>query len=104
MRLRTAEGTAAVRLGRVRSLTARVPQVRGPYRDSAIVLRDLQPLSEYCLRVQAHLLWKAQDLDRPGLASNISCHETAADGEMCSGPSEPGKDAPEIVTSGSTIG
>nr|KAF6268898.1 interferon gamma receptor 2 [Pipistrellus kuhlii] len=55
------------------------PQVRGPYRDSSIVLRDLQPLSQYCLRVQAHLLWKAQDLDRPGLASNVSCHQTAAD-------------------------
>uniref|UniRef100_G1PKF2 Interferon gamma receptor 2 n=2 Tax=Myotis lucifugus TaxID=59463 RepID=G1PKF2_MYOLU len=56
-----------------------IPQVKGPFRDSSIVLRDLQPLRQYCLRVQAHLLWKSQDLSRPGHFSNVSCHETAAD-------------------------
>ncbi|EPQ04274.1 Interferon gamma receptor 2 [Myotis brandtii] len=53
--------------------------VKGPFRDSSIVLRDLQPLREYCLRVQAHLLWKSQELSRPGRLSNVSCHETSAD-------------------------
>ncbi|XP_070263375.1 interferon gamma receptor 2 [Myotis yumanensis] len=56
-----------------------IPQVKGPFRDSSIVLRDLQPLREYCLRVRAHLLWKSQDLSRPGHFSNVSCHETSAD-------------------------
>lgn len=59
------------------------PQVKGPFRDSSIVLRDLQPLSEYCLQVQAHLLWKSQDLSRLGRLSNVSCHVTSADGKVC---------------------
>lgn len=58
---------------------ARNLQVKGPFRDSSIVLGDLQPLSEYCLQVKAHLLWKSQNLSRPGRLSNVSCHETSAD-------------------------
>lgn len=54
-------------------------QERGPFRNSAFELGGLRPLSQYCLQVQAHLLWESQGLARPGLSSNVSCHETAAD-------------------------
>lgn len=79
--------------------------MKGPFRDSSIVLRDLQPLREYCLQVQAHLLWKSQDLSRPGRLSNVSCHETAADGKMCllAPFLSCEKDAPKIVKLGARM-
>lgn len=55
------------------------PQVKGPFRGGAIVLRDLRPLREYCLQAQARLLSGRLGLTTPGLPSNVSCHETAAD-------------------------
>lgn len=73
----------AARLGSGRSRPAFLPQERGPFRNSAFELGGLRPLSQYCLQVQAHLLWESQGLARPGLSSNVSCHETAADGKMC---------------------
>lgn len=47
------------------------------------MLKDLKPLKVYCLQVQAQLSWALLPVLRSGHLSNISCHETTADGKMC---------------------
>ena len=46
------------------------------------MLNDLKPLREYCLQVKAQLVWTVSKLSRLGHLSNVSCYETAADGNV----------------------
>ncbi|XP_036098689.1 interferon gamma receptor 2 isoform X2 [Molossus molossus] len=55
------------------------PQVKGPIHSNLIVLKDLKPLTVYCLQVRAELFWKLQNIARPGHLSNETCHKTEAD-------------------------
>nr|KAF6474407.1 interferon gamma receptor 2 [Rousettus aegyptiacus] len=57
-------------------------QEKGPFRSNSIVLDDLKPLREYCLQVQAQILWKLSSTNiysAPGHPSNITCLKTTID-------------------------
>lgn len=57
-------------------------QEKGPFKSNSIVLDDLKPLREYCLQVQAQLLWKLSDTkvySAPGHRSNTTCLKTTID-------------------------
>lgn len=61
-------------------------QEKGPFRSNSIVLDDLKPLREYCLQVQAQILWKLSSTNiysAPGHPSNITCLKTTIDGKLC---------------------
>ncbi|GAB5576297.1 interferon gamma receptor 2 [Prionailurus iriomotensis] len=58
---------------------AGIPQVKGPFRSTSIVLNDLKPLREYCLQVKAQLVCEEGNISRPGHLSNVSCYKTAMD-------------------------
>ncbi|XP_040606421.1 interferon gamma receptor 2 isoform X1 [Mesocricetus auratus] len=56
------------------------PQVRGPFKESSIVLSNLKPFRVYCLQIEAQLIGRGKIMCQPGRSlSNVSCHETAAD-------------------------
>lgn len=60
-----------------------VTQVTRPFRSNFIILNDLKPLRVYCFQVKAELFLTKENISRPGHLSNISCCETAADGNVC---------------------
>lgn len=56
-------------------------QVRGPFKENSVVLSNLKPFRVYCLQTEAQLTVQNNNC-RPGLSlSNVSCHETTADGK-----------------------
>ncbi|KAM7132195.1 interferon gamma receptor 2 [Molossus nigricans] len=71
-------GTVLVHLCQPRAWR-RFQQVKGPIHSNLIVLKDLKPLTVYCLQVRAELFWKLQNIARPGHLSNETCHKTEAD-------------------------
>uniref|UniRef100_A0A8C5JU97 Interferon gamma receptor 2 n=1 Tax=Jaculus jaculus TaxID=51337 RepID=A0A8C5JU97_JACJA len=54
-------------------------RVKGPFRNNSIVLDNLKPFTVYCLQVKAQLLWRQENLSRPGNLSDTSCYKTIAD-------------------------
>ena len=58
--------------------------MQGPrcFRSNFITLNDLKPLRVYCFQVKAELCLTKENISRPGLLSNMSCSETAADGNV----------------------
>ncbi|XP_055470843.1 interferon gamma receptor 2 [Psammomys obesus] len=57
-------------------------QVKGPFKGNSIVLDNLKPFRVYCLQTEAQLILKDNTVRPPGLLSNVSCHETAADASI----------------------
>lgn len=55
-------------------------QVEGPFKSNSIVLGNLKPYRVYCLQTEAQLILKNKKIRPHGLLSNVSCHETTANG------------------------
>ncbi|XP_054431957.1 interferon gamma receptor 2 [Pteronotus mesoamericanus] len=53
-------------------------QVKGPFENTLIELRDLKPLRVYCVQARAKLDWSSTLTSEPGLPSDTSCLETTA--------------------------